>query len=933
MDKATRVIKRGAAGAPGPREQKAETGPGRPGREYFVGRRQLLEKLYNNMARAAATRSLRLVSVTGPAGIGKSRLMTELASILMGRSNPVKVYRVQLADTSAQPVIAQLLRTRFNVWTTKGSTPLDELDRLQLGMSDLVPPDNLDEATRLIASMMRLTVDNLGRPLPGFEPAVIRSKQFRQRAVQTALNLMRYDIQSMPHLVIFDDWDRAARPADLEMAETMLRLVSAAPLCVAVLSESPLNPPIDLPAPAESMHIELGPLEEKDMTRLVTGLLENVVGLPDSVITDTVAQANGSPSMGEELVRLLTHREVIKPRQVPGQTEQQWTFQKEKAKNSKRFPKSLDESVRERLSGFPAHERGILEAASVMGSVFWVRGIVSLLRASPDSPDLGVHLDADPFRMKVEGTLMTLVERGVFRQVDETLIKSQAGMEFTSAAMRETAYSSIEPEPRARLHRLAAQWLNTATPVELLPWLEMRAAHAETGRLGREAAALYLEAGDLAHAINNPGKAVDLYRRGLSLVQEDSAEVACELLDRLARTYIETSDYAEADICLIDGLAFATILDDEVRSGHALLLMGHVLRARGQYDQARLRIEHAAALFERAKQRSGSADALEALATLVSQQGHKGALELALHHLEAALKIRREVGKPLQTARTMTVLANVKYSTGELDDAMRIHQEALSIREQLGDRRGQLLSLNGLGVARYDNGQHDEAVALWQRALVLASELGDRAQHTMLLMNLGEESLEAGRLEESGPRLKQALQTAEELGLQRLAALALTLLSSLELARGSEAVALTLAEKALDHGYAIESKQVLGHALMAKARAMSNALFIDGQDDDERMRSASESYQKAITLLEEMGERPTLVRALDAYGTFLLERGVKNKGRKAIERAEALRNEMRSPEQQQKAFHEARTIRRQYQTGPIETKDIDLMLDLAKWKR
>ena len=53
-------------------------------------------------------------------------------------------------------------------------------------------------------------------------------------------------------------------------------------------------------------------------------------------------------------------------------------------------------------------------------------------------------------------------------------------------------------------------------------------------------------------------------------------------------------------------------------------------------------------------------------------------------------------------------------------------------------------------------------------------------------------------------------------------------------------------------------------------------------------KSASECFQKSIGYLEEMGDELELAKSLEAYGNFLIERNVKNKGRKLIKRAQSI---------------------------------------------
>ena len=917
------------------RRRHRTIGGQQPGRHYFVGRRAVLETLYNAMIESVQTRTLRVVCICGAAGIGKSRLVSELLQILKGSGRPLRCYDVGLGEKAGHSLLSTVVRRRFELdEALEGGPPSqrDRLDRLALGLSDLVSPRALDDALRLLASVAGIMTDAEGRPLPGFDPELMRSAPFRERADKTALNLLRYDAAIRPLVLAVDDWDRAAVGRDLDMARTLLAsLVDRAALAL-VLSREPVHESLALPAPARVIPLELTPLDGRDIERLVRGLLERVEELPDEIVQSAVSQAAGVPLMGVELVRLLVHRGVVRTVPKEGKpNEYRWVARPESFQADD-MPADVDSAAQQCFRGLPDHEREIVSAAATFGSTFWVRGVVSLSRAHTDAEPAA--LGGDRVRMKTEGSLMSLTDAGVFDMADDGVLNGQPLMQFANPALRDYAYERLDEEQRARLHRLAAQWIACAIPADRLAWLEAIAGHLEAGGLGREAAERYLEAGEEATRANNPVGAVELFRRGLGLVGDDAALVGSRLLDRLGRAHLSVSEYEEAEVCLNELLRLATLLDDELRVAGAHTLTSDVLRERGEYDRAEEHLEFALSLFGQKQNTAGMADAKERLAWLMWQRGDKDAFHTAAEYLEETLRHRRRLRDPIATARTMTTLGDVKFSMGELERSITLHREALSIREQLDDRRGQVLTLNGLGAVRYHNGEVDEAMRLWKRAATLASELGDRAQHALAQIHLGDAQLEQGELDRAEPALNQALADAEELGLAWVRGLALGLLSLLQLARKQDSRALELAEEALELGYSVESKQVVSRALLAKARALSHALFVaDPSENDDRQREASGCFQQAITLLEEMGEIPTLVRVLDAYGTFLSERGIAKKGRKVLERADKLRVHMRCGKQKEDFIHEARTIRRSYPSKPIQGREVQLVLDGMKKRR
>ena len=900
----------------------------RPGRLYFVGRRAELESLYGAMRDAVVGEKLVPVAVVGEAGIGKTRLVAELIAIVTESKRQVRVLSADLADPGGRPLMTQLLRARFAL--EEGTNPAEDVDRVALALGGLVTPKRLDDATRLLASLMGLGIDANGTPRPGFEPAVTGHPDFRERAIRTALNLLRYDASSRPVVLVIDGWSTAGHLEDRQMVGRLLTTLADRPVCAIVLSRGVVAglPPLEKAAPLRE--VALGPLGDPEMTRLVSGLLENVAELPGQVVATTVQQARGVPLLGEELVRLLIHRGTVRA-DVPEDAGApvRWAFRGDDVE-PRAMPADLAGSARESLAGLGGNEREIVTAAAVLGTTFWAGGVVSLIRARPDGAG-DVLLGSDPVRLTIEGALMSLVERGFFKKGEGSVLAKHDALQFENAALRDHSLAALAPAELARLQRLAAQWVAAQAPADRLPWLELCAGHYEAGGLGREAARLWLEAGELERGRGNPRRAIDVYRRGLSLVGDDAAALAADLLHRLGQTAFETGDTAEAERCLAAEARMAAILDDPLRTARSHDLLGQVHQTCGRYDRSQEHLTCALRLYEAVGFAAGLADVRENLGKLHAQRGDKDAYKKALEELEQALKLRRQVKDEPATAQTLTSLANVKYGMGLLEDAVKLHTEALRIREEQNDRRGRLMTLNGLGAARFDNGQNDQAIELWEQALRIADEIGDRTYHAMLSANLAEVRLASGALDAAEQSIKDGLETAQELGNARILGLIEALYSSIELAHGNETSALERAERALEHGYAIENRAVICQALLAQAKALSHALFIaDAEVSERRHKQASESYQKAITLLEEMGDKPLLIRALDAYGTFLVERGAKNKGRKLIVQAESLRQGMRSPEQREKAFHEARTIRRQMPTGPIAQADLLKELQLLQ---
>jgi len=811
--------------------------------------------------------------VSGPAGIGKTRLGQELVAILQQSGNPITIRSVNLSTAAGAPLLTQLVRMRFELNTLQSNEHQTGIDQIALSLGGIVQGDRLDDATRLLASLAGIGGDADGQPLPGFDPGTTRTEEFQQRAIKTALNLLRYDTTRQPLLLILDGWDHAARPNDCDIAIRLAKALADRPVCLLIFGRKKMtkNHPLRC-VPTEQFHtIPLEPLGEGDIQRLVQGLLERVEKLPNHAVATAVRQAGGSPLLAMELVQLLAHREVVCPKD-PTKRDGKWIF-RPGSYQSESLPDDVNESIRERFEGLSPYRKLVAQAAAIQDSQFWIGATVSLLRTHPEVDSDGVFLINDPVRLKAEGTIMSLVEEGFFDGVTDSLLDRHPALCFAVPTMRDHAYASIAKKDRMRMHRVCAQWIQRTQGTDRLAWLQRVAFHLEQGGSGSDSAQRLVEAANLALGQNRPDLAVTLLKRGLKLVNEDSAAVAAELLKRLGRISIERGNYEEAERSLMEEVRYATILDDRNRIAGAHGLLGQVLRLTGDYERSREHLQFAQSLYTAEGDKAGLADIIEELGQLVWEQGDKGAYAQALEHMERATEMRRRLPHKRALARTVSNLARVQMSMGQLQKAQELHQEAFEIREQVNDQRGMMLSLLGLGAGQYECGDFDDAVISFERALESATHLGDRTYAAILMANIGETRLYMGHMDESAQMVRDGVQLAQELGNRRVEALGLTIQARLDLTQGHQSDALDNAGKAKTIGYALENRHILGLALLAEARALSNTLFVAGTNPTHKkhMKRSLECFEKAIQYLEEMGERLDLCRALDAYGTFLVE--------------------------------------------------------------
>ena len=86
------------------------------GRPPLIGRVHERDAITSAVARAIAEARPQIVTVIGNAGVGKSRLVTEVIADLAEHYPDLRAYRgIARPDTGLSPAIARILRERFQV--------------------------------------------------------------------------------------------------------------------------------------------------------------------------------------------------------------------------------------------------------------------------------------------------------------------------------------------------------------------------------------------------------------------------------------------------------------------------------------------------------------------------------------------------------------------------------------------------------------------------------------------------------------------------------------------------------------------------------------------------------------------------------------------------------------------------------------------------
>jgi predicted ATPase/DNA-binding NarL/FixJ family response regulator len=160
----------------------------------------------------------------------------------------------------------------------------------------------------------------------------------------------------------------------------------------------------------------------------------------------------------------------------------------------------------------------------------------------------------------------------------------------------------------------------------------------------------------------------------------------------------------------------------------ALDNLGYTLAAQGDPVTARALFEEEVALYQALDDPWGLTTAMSGLGWIAGQQGDYAA---ARAHVAEALVLRRTKADKWSIAQSLSLLGEVLQQQGELDQASNLYCECLVLAHEVGDKVGMALVFYNLGTLAQLQKQHERAARLFAVAAVLRKVTGGASYHTL----------------------------------------------------------------------------------------------------------------------------------------------------------------------------------------------------------
>lgn len=778
-----------------PKSQIATDLDHRPTTE-LVGRELERSILLSTFDRAVRDSSVQQVTIVGEPGIGKSRLVADLAARLDDRDSLINWRHgrcLPYGDGISFWALGEIVKAQLGILESDSAAVAEA--KLDAGL-----PGDMRDREWVKARLSSL----LGVASP---PATQEENFTAWR------RFIEHVAASGPTVLAFEDlhW---ADDALLDFIEHLNEWATDVPL----LLLSTTRPEMFERRPAfgrrarNSTIIELHQLNEEDTASLVQAVLAGA-HIRSQTQRLVVERSGGNPLYAQEYVRLLRDRSLL-----------------DQPHADLPFPESVESLIAARLDTLATLEKAVVHDASVIGKVFWAGGVEAIGGGEPSAVGEALH---------------DVSRRDFVRSARTSSLADESEFSFNHILVRDVSYGQIPKGKRAEKHLATARWLESRVAGRTEDLADVLAYHysealelsrnAKGDDLGTELAGKarhYLVlTGDRAMSLD-VARAERSYDRALALAGEETAD-RLVILERWAAAAGQSGRLHEAVTALREVISAARLSANLVTAGRGLTEVARLLARLGD-PAADVAIDEAVAVLE---QEPPSGDLVDAYAELSAADAGRGDLARAIRDADRALVLARELDLP-EPPRALGFKGLFRCLSGDaagLDDLQRA--VALALDRGLG-REAAVIYANLAFVAGVLEGS---ARAI--EANRLAFDFAERTGRVDMAVNIAANHVYwlyvIGSWDEALSRARSEAAIATRTGS-----------TELRLVRGVEALVLA------NRGEAEQATELAGWLVEESRRSSDVQWVVPGFAVGALVAAAAGRSEEALALLAELEQHP-----------------------------------------------------------------------------
>jgi class 3 adenylate cyclase/tetratricopeptide (TPR) repeat protein len=675
----------------------------------FVGRDSELRLLKDLFHTTSRERRVRLVSVTGQGGIGKSRLAWELRKYSDGVAEDI-FWHEGRSPAYGQGItfwaLGEMVRARAQLLET--DDPETTRTKLEASVARWFPEgEEHDRVARSLGALLGVA----DTPAGGAQELFPAWRLYFERMAEEYLVTM-----------VFEDlhW---ADPGTLDFIDHLLEWSRNVPILIVTLARPELLEirPGWGAGRRNFLALDLEPLAEAPMRELLKGLVPD---LSESAVRSIVARAEGIPLYAVETIRMLAADGRL--RELPD-----GGFEPVGEVGELAVPDSLHALIAARLDALEPADRTLVQDAAVLGQSFTPAGLAAV--SGLDAATLVTRL-----RELVRADLLT-------EERDERS-PERGQFVFVQALIREVAYSTLSLRDRKSRHLAAARFFESLGDDELAGALAAHYLAAfratsdpdEAAPLGTQARLALRGAAERAEALGSVRQAIAFFVQALDVATEDQERA--DLLERIVQAAQTAGEYENALELAPELRRLRESMGDRSGAALAVALEAETLYSARQRDKAAQLAAESLKAFE---DMPDDPNVLRLVGSLATSAAFTRDYDLARTMSDRALAGAERLGMPELAARMLMIKGAVAQFQGRLWEATALTEGARRVAEQHGltsmaNRvNGSLANILALDDPR--------ATAVVEREIVeSARRTGRREQESITISNMAEDIRRTG---------------------------------------------------------------------------------------------------------------------------------------------------------------------------------------------
>jgi class 3 adenylate cyclase len=689
----------------------------------FVGRDRELHQIKDLFHACAEEQRAHLVSVTGIAGIGKSRLVWEFYKYFDGLASTIHWHRgrcLAYGEGVTYWALAEMVRMRCRIGE--------------------------DEEARSAAAKLRTMLEEhvLDRDERSFvEPRLAQllgfgEQEFPDRQDLFAAWRLLFErlADAYPTVLAFEDMQWADASL-LDFVEYLLEWSRSSPLFVITLSRPELaeRRPTWGAQLRNFSSLYLEPLPETAMEELLAGL---VPGLPSSLRAQILDRAEGVPLYAVETVRMLLDRGAL--------VQNGPVYQPVGEIDSLEVPETLHALIAARLDGLSSEERQLLQDAAVLGKTFTKASLAALSGVAGDG------LDA---------LLSSLVRKEVLGVQADPRSPEHGQYGFLQDLLRQVAYETLSRRDRRARHLAAADQLSVALGEEEIA--EVIAHHLlevyraapdadDADEIKRRAGDALARAGERAASVAASSEAQRYFEQAAELADDPLAQTP--LIERAGEMALRGSRMPEARDLLNRALTAYASAGQPRLAAHVSAQLADIDHFEGRHREGIARMEAALAAMS-----TGDADADADIASIAERLGRHlvlgGRPDHAAPYLEQALELSALLDLPETFAHALSSRGIYLMVRDRHYEARALLEASLRLALEHESHAAAFRAFANLAETIDAVDRYDEAFQVRERGLEFARRVGYRVQEGIMLSESALDLYLLGRWSEALARVEE----------------------------------------------------------------------------------------------------------------------------------------------------------------------------------